>query len=231
MKWFNIEHAGDIAFVQIGGNIGCFGQTFEDFRAQLGSAKKVELFIDSDGGNAFYGYEMYKLLAPRSVIATVTGMACSSAVFSMMSAGKIQAFADSRIMVHAPVTCIFGTPNQLRAEADRLEALNRQIAAAVQSRTGQSADTVKGWFSGADHWFTAEQALAVGLVDRIIEREAPVTQATTAPSTAATSACLTDDEMLFEDFLRAFGNVRVRNRENFLSGLTSWAVSNILVEP
>ena len=57
-----------------------------------------------------------------------------------------------------------------------LEKIDASIAADYQRKSGQNPATVQRWMD-AETWFTAQEALAVGLVDRVAE-----------PGTASTEA-------------------------------------------
>jgi ATP-dependent protease ClpP protease subunit len=70
-------------------------------------------------------------------------------------------------MLHVPATAALGSSTRLRQEADALDALNSKCVALLSKRTGQPLKVCDGWLSGPDRWFTAQEAVANGLVDEI----------------------------------------------------------------
>jgi ATP-dependent protease ClpP protease subunit len=88
------------------------------------------------------------------------------------------AFAADRILIdrqavmacHPAITAVMGNSWRMRKTALELDAATEQVMQAVQNRTGKTADEVRSWFNPEkDVYFTAEQAVAVGLADGFFE--------------------------------------------------------------
>jgi ATP-dependent protease ClpP protease subunit len=78
------------------------------------------------------------------------------------SAGK-----DASLMNHGGVSFVAGNSEQLRAAAEANDLLDQIERVVLVARTKQPEEVVRGWQS-KDTSFTAEQALAVGLIDEIL---------------------------------------------------------------
>ena len=94
--------------------------------------------------------------------------------------------------------------------------------------TGCHRAIAEGWLSNGPY-FTAEQALAAGLVDAIVEPE-PEPEFITGTNESAPDPGPTEDEILFGDFLERFGRITVRDRQRFAQNLQVWLARNV-IEP
>ena len=147
--------------------------TYEQVRSQLEGLDRqtpLAVEINSDGGSVQDASAIFNLLKTFSdVEVTIVGWALSAASLIAMAGKRVRAFGSSLIMVHAPwLDGASGNAGELRASAEMLD----QVAKAMRSaygRTGQSPSIIDAWLGGKDHWFTASEALAVGLVDEVIE--------------------------------------------------------------
>lgn len=139
---------------------------------QLASADRsqsLKVSINSEGGSVSDAIAIYNLLKawPAGVDVSIVGWALSAATVIAMAGRVIRMHETSLMMVHAPMTNASGNAVELRQNADLLE----QVATTMQTayaRTRQKPETIAAWLSGPDHWFTAEEALRVGLIDEII---------------------------------------------------------------
>lgn len=221
MTWFNIQHKAGVTGVLIYGEIGVFGIGFDEFARELGDAPTVELRIASPGGDSGCALKMARLLGERDTAACFTGPSCSSAITLALGAKRITAHSTARLMVHSPINFCFGSPAELRQQADELEKIVEPIKELYRKRC--PAALVDRWFTSGDHYLSATEALTCGLIDEIIEapilldREVAAVDATSAPNDSPT-----EDEAFVNDLLRIVGPIRVRNRERFALELASW---------
>ncbi|MNY53151.1 ATP-dependent Clp protease proteolytic subunit [compost metagenome] len=74
-------------------------------------------------------------------------------------------------MIHNAWTVAIGNKADMRETADLLEKVDGSITADYVARSGQSADQVKNWMD-AETWFSADEALEHGFVDRIVDAAA-----------------------------------------------------------
>jgi len=129
--------------------------------------------INSEGGSVAEAVAIYNLLRtwPAGVTIDILGWALSAATLIAMAGSRIRMHETSLLMVHAPLMSASGNAGELRQNAEILDQVATTMRAAY-GRTKQSESVISNWLAGEDHWFTPEQALAVGLVDEIISAEA-----------------------------------------------------------
>ena len=156
------------------GNIGFGGIDKESFREMLASADPSEelvIQIDSDGGSVFDGFAMHDDLAayPGKTKAVIQSAAFSIAAFIPMACDEIEITPNGYLMIHNPMADTqAGDDEEHASRAELLAKLKESYAAAIAKRTKQSIETVKEWMR-AEKYFSAQEALEIGLVDRILE--------------------------------------------------------------
>lgn len=137
--------------------------------------KRIKLIINSGGGSMIQGFAMYDLLKYRTdliIEVEVIGMAASMAGILMLAAspGLLGIHKNASIMTHKARMAVAGSSDDLREVAKHGDKLENQSKQIVINRTGKKAEDVEAWFEkGKDKWFTAEEAVAEGLCDYIIE--------------------------------------------------------------
>ena len=97
------------------------------------------------------------------------GMAASAGQFLLSAGtpGKRYALPHSRVLLHQGSAGIGGTAVDIEIQADDLRLTVDTVIGLVAEHTGQDRETIER-DSRRDRWFTAEQALDYGFVDRII---------------------------------------------------------------
>lgn len=132
--------------------------------------RDITMYINSPGGSVTAGFAIYdtmRLIEP-DVATWGMGMVASMGQFLLSSGtpGKRYVLPHARIMMHQPHGGVGGTASDIAILADVLVKLKRRIAEITAEQTGQTVDTVTA-DADRDRWFTAEQALAYGLVDHV----------------------------------------------------------------
>lgn len=125
--------------------------------------------INSDGGSVAEATAIYNLLRtwPAGADVEIVGWALSAATMIAMAGRRIRAHETSMLMVHAPWDDGGGNAQTHRNSAATLDAVSEGMRLAY-ARTKQPDATIRSWLDGQDHWFTASQAAAVGLIDDVI---------------------------------------------------------------
>lgn len=146
--------------------------TTEALRFQLNGfdqAAPLLVEINSDGGSVADGVACFNMLRgwPGGVTVEVVGWALSIASVILQAGTTRRAHESALIMVHAPWTSATGNADALRGSADLLDQVRESMLIAYR-RTGQTDAVIRGWLDGADHWFTAAEAQALGLIDEVI---------------------------------------------------------------
>ena len=108
-------------------------------------------------------------LIPNDVSTLAMGTAASAGQFLLSAGtpGKRYALPHSRVLLHQGSAGIGGTAVDIEIQADDLRLTVDTVIGLVAEHTGQDRETIER-DSRRDRWFTAEQALDYGFVDRII---------------------------------------------------------------
>lgn len=220
MNWYSIKTDGDTALVNIFSDIGCRGKTSENFKAELGQPRKVELCISSTGGDGICALNVFNALKGLDVEVTITDKCWSAATVIAMAGKVIRMHSDATMMIHPPSVNVFGTAEQLRSNADRLDGLREEIIGVIRRRTGRTEPVVREWH-GKDTWLNAKEALEAGLVDELIAPAPAVRPSVDSPAPILISGP-TDDERFVQDMLAGVGPVRVRDRAAFERWMEDW---------
>lgn len=151
---------------------GPFGVSAQEFAAALDSLgddiDEIELHINSPGGMAFEGIAILNQLRQHNakVITVVDGIAASAASMIAMGGDEIVMARNSEMMIHDASNIAIGTAADIAAEAGVLEKLSDNIASIYAERAG---GTAAEWREAmlAETWYTADEAVAAGLADRV----------------------------------------------------------------
>lgn len=158
---------------------------------QLGeiTASTVRLHINSPGGNYFEGVAIRDALMAdgRPMVATGAGMVGSAATLPFLAAQERELSDGGLIFVHEPSTFVFahGTANELEKEVGKLVRSLRSMSNTVASIYSSATDgkvSVKRFleYMEKETMFTPQEALDLGLIQRVItpENDAEKSQAT-----------------------------------------------------
>ena len=133
----------------------------------------ITLYINSPGGSVSAGLAIYDTMtAIAPDVATIaTGLAASMGQFLLTGGapGKRAALAHAEILMHQPSGGIGGVQSDIRIRADMLTRLKRQINEITAEHSGQPVERVSA-DAERDRWFTPQQAVEYGLVDRVLQR-------------------------------------------------------------
>lgn len=144
----------------------------------------ISLWINSPGGSVPSMLAIHDVmrLVPNDVSTLAMGLACSAGQFLLSAGtpGKRFALPHSRILMHQGSAGIGGTAMDIEIQADDLRHTRDTVLALIADHTGQDLESIER-DSRRDRWFTAEQALDYGFVDRVIESMADVTPVRTRP--------------------------------------------------
>ncbi len=135
------------------------------------SQRDISLYINSPGGSVTAGMAIYDVMqyVPNDVATYAMGMAASMGQFLLCAgaAGKRYAMPHASILMHQPHGGIGGTATDIRIQAEQILYLKRTLAERIAMHTGQTVEQIE-IDSDRDRWFTADEAQAYGLVDRVI---------------------------------------------------------------
>ena len=134
-------------------------------------AADITLYINSPGGSVTAGMAVFDtMLTIEPDVSTVAiGLAASMGQFLLTAGapGKRLVLPRARVMMHQPSGGAGGSTSDIVIRAEMLTRLKREIAEITAARTGQSVARIEADFD-RDRWFTAQQAVDYGLVDRVL---------------------------------------------------------------
>jgi ATP-dependent Clp protease protease subunit len=135
--------------------------------------REIAMYINSPGGIVTSGLAIYDTMQYiRSPISTVCiGQAASMGSLLLASGEKNLRIAlpNARIMVHQPSGGFRGQASDIERHAEDIIATKRRLNEIYVKHTGQPYEKVERTLD-RDHFMTAEEARAFGIVDRVYER-------------------------------------------------------------
>lgn len=143
----------------------------KDFVRDIAALDVTELTvrINSYGGSVTDGVAIHNAIKRHKahVITEVDGCAYSISSLIAQAGDKRRMAANALMMVHAPLIGVSGNAIYLRGAADLLDQTSVALVSSFVAKGVAEAD-IKAWLAdGKDHYFTAEEALANGLIDEI----------------------------------------------------------------
>ena len=134
--------------------------------------RDIYLYINSPGGSVTAGmaiYDSMQYIKP-DVVTVGMGLAASMGQFLLTAGapGKRYITPHTRVLLHQPLGGAGGSATEIRINADLILGMKKELAAITASRTGKTVEQVEA-DGDRDHWFTAQEALEYGFVDRVID--------------------------------------------------------------
>ena len=134
--------------------------------------KDIQFYINSPGGSVTAGMAIYDTMKYiKCDVATIcVGMAASMGAFLLSSGtkGKRLVLPNAEIMIHQPSAGTQGQITDMAIHMKRLELIKSRMNRILAENTGRSIEEVTAACE-RDNFMTAEEALAFGIVDRVIE--------------------------------------------------------------
>ena len=135
--------------------------------------KDIQFYINSPGGSVTAGMAIYDTMQYiKCDVATIcVGMAASMGAFLLSAGtkGKRMALPNAEIMIHQPSAGTQGQITDMAIHMKRLQTIKERMNTILAENTGKSVEEVTEACE-RDNFMTAQEALAFGLVDRVLER-------------------------------------------------------------
>lgn len=136
--------------------------------------RDIFLYINSPGGSVYAGMAIYDTMQfVRPDVATVClGMAASMGQFLLCAGanGKRYSLPHGRVLMHQPLGQMQGQASDIKIHAENIMRTKREMAELIAHHTGQPVERIEA-DSDRDRWFTAQQALDYGMIDKIVEKQ------------------------------------------------------------
>ena len=138
--------------------------------------KEIYLYINSPGGSITDGMAIYDTInyVKCPVSTMCIGMAASMGAVLLASGTKGKRFAtpNAEIMIHQPLISggLSGQATEIKIHADHMVKTREKLNRILSEKTGQPLEKIN-LDTERDNFMTAEEALAYGLIDGILEKK------------------------------------------------------------
>jgi len=138
------------------------------------SAEPIDMLVSSPGGHLESGDAIHDIVrfiaAPVNMVGT--GWVGSAATHLYLSVPRARRYCtpNTRFLIHQPSGGSGGPASDIAIQAREIVKARERIAHTIARETGKPLETVLLDIE-RDYWMSAEEAVAYGLVSRIIERK------------------------------------------------------------
>ena len=133
--------------------------------------KEINLYINSPGGSVTAGMAIYDTMQYlRCPVATLCiGLAASMGAFLLTAGAKgmRRILPNAEVMIHQPLGGAQGQATDILIHAEYITKIKNKLNRILAQRTGQPLEKVMA-DTERDHFLSAEEALAYGIVDEIV---------------------------------------------------------------
>jgi ATP-dependent Clp protease protease subunit len=138
--------------------------------------KDIQIYINSPGGSVTAGLAIYDTMnqvAP-DVVTICYGLAASMGAFLLSGGarGKRMALPSARIMIHQPLGGAQGQAVDIEIQAREILFLKDTLNGLMAEHTGQPLEKIAE-DTDRDYFLSPEQAVAYGLIDRVVDDSSP----------------------------------------------------------
>lgn len=159
--------------IYIYGEIGGWGitanQFIRDLKAIDDGVSPVQVAFNTNGGDLFEGVAIHNALSRlgERCTARIDALAASAGSVAVCGAHRVVMASNAILMIHNPYTWIEGDAEELRRVADVLDQAFEVIIAAYKAKSPDIDEAELRRLVNDESWLTAQEALALGLVDEI----------------------------------------------------------------
>ena len=136
--------------------------------------KDISLYINSPGGSVTAGMAIYDTMQYiKADVSTVCmGMAASMGAFLLAGGekGKRYCLPNAEVMIHQPLGGAEGQATELEIAAKHILKTKENLTRIIAKNCGKSYEECLADME-RDNWKSAEEAVAYGLVDKVIESQ------------------------------------------------------------
>jgi ATP-dependent Clp protease protease subunit len=134
--------------------------------------KDISIYINSPGGSVYSGlaiYDTMRFVKPDiHTMCVGVAMSMGSLLLAGGTKGKRAALPNSRILIHQPSAGFEGQSTDIEIHAREILKVRDRLDDIYAEHTGRSKDEVRADME-RDRFFSSEQALEYGLIDRVVE--------------------------------------------------------------
>ena len=131
----------------------------------------ISLYLNTPGGIVSAGlgiYDTMQIISPK-VNTICTGLAASMGSILLSAGEKRSILPHARVMIHQPFGGVTGQASDIIIKAEEIRKCRDELCNILTEHTKQPFDKVFQDMD-RDHWFTAQEAVDYGLVDKILSK-------------------------------------------------------------
>lgn len=137
--------------------------------------KDISFYINSPGGSVTAGMAIFDTMnfIKCDVSTVCIGMAASMGAFLLSAGAKGKRFAlpNSEIMIHQPLGGAKGQASDIKIQAELILRTRDKLNRILAENTGKTVEQI-AIDTERDNYMTANEALAYGLIDKVIDKHA-----------------------------------------------------------
>lgn len=177
-EWFNIQNVSDdTTEILLFDYIGWPFVESRDFVSELGKidSKNIVIKINSPGGDVWDAVAIYQAIKnhPSKPVTRIESLAASAASFIAMAGHKKQAYKNTMMMIHEPMTGVWGNQYDYMEVADILKQISENMVDMYADNTSIGKKEIREMLK-AETWLNAKSAKEKGFIDTILEAGKPV---------------------------------------------------------
>jgi len=131
----------------------------------------IDLFINSEGGDADAGFAMYDMIkfVQPSVRTVCTGIVASAATTVLLAADRKHRYAlpSARVLIHQPSMAMRGRATEIEVSATEMLKFRARCNELIARETGQPIERVEK-DTLRDYWMSATEAKNYGIIRKIV---------------------------------------------------------------
>ncbi len=132
----------------------------------------IRLVVHSQGGHVESGDTIFDMIrfvpAPVRVLGTGWVASAGALIYSAVPCERRFALPNTRFLLHQPLGGVGGPASDVEIEARQIMAMRRRLNRIFAEATGQTQERIES-DTERNHWMSAEEALAYGLVGSVIQ--------------------------------------------------------------
>ena len=133
--------------------------------------KDISFYVNSPGGSVSAGLAIYDTMqfVKPDVSTICIGQAASMGALLLAAGAKGKRFClpNSRVMIHQPMGGFQGQASDVEIHAKEILYLKAKLNEILARHTGQKVETIER-DTDRDNFLSADQAVAYGIVDRVL---------------------------------------------------------------
>jgi ATP-dependent Clp protease protease subunit len=136
------------------------------------SEAPIQMYINSPGGVIYAGlaiYDTMQMIAnPINTVAVGVTASFGTVLLTAGTTGQRFALPHSTVHLHQPLGGAQGQATDIEIQANEILRLRDKLNKILAHHTGKSVEQIRE-DTERDYWLTAEDAVAYGLVDKVLE--------------------------------------------------------------